>query len=170
MEKEKYYIYQVAANVSTDDFKKLGYDFLPEDLVGDDTVVYKPVILHKEHELVQSAIGLFNHPDWQKNMLDVQEVGDFLKSVGIEFETVYDENGVEKRSLIESEEFFEMACIWRLEVNFSDPELCLAFTTNELITQSLFVNADILERYCQGFLDELLEAKLIEKKEVEVDN
>ena len=168
MEKEKYYIYQVAANVSTDDFKKLGYEFLPEDLVGDDIVVFKPVILHKEHELVQSAIGLFNHEDWQKCMLNEQEIVDFLKSVGIEFETFSDENGVEKRLLVESDAFYEMACVWRIEVNFSDPEHCVAFTTNELITQSLFVNADILERYCQGFLDELLENKLVEKKEVDV--
>lgn len=164
---EKYYIYQVKEEITKEDFEKIGYEQLPEDIVGEDIVVYKPVVLHKEHELVLAAIELFNNEEWQKFMLDEQGVGEFLSSVGIEFETFSNEDGVEKRLLVESEAFYEMACIWRIEINFTDPEHCLAFTTNELITQNLYVNAELLERYCQGFLDELLDAKLIEKKEVD---
>lgn len=166
-EKEKFYIYQVVDGKTQDDFLNIGYEKLPEDLVGDDIVVYKPVILHKEHELVQAAIGLFNNEEWQKFMLDEQGVTEFLKNVGIEFETFVSEDGTEKRLLIESDAFYEMACIWRIEVNFTDPEHCVAFTTNELITQNLYVNASLLERYCQGFIDELLDENLIVKKEVD---
>ena len=164
---EKCYIYQAIEGVEIEDFEKIGYERLPENLTGEDVVVFKPVILHKEHELVLSAIQLFNSPEWQKFMLDEQDLVDFLKTLNIEFETFNDENGEEKRLLVENEAFYEMACLWRLEINFSDPERCLAFTTNELITQNLYVNSSLLERYCQGFIDELLENKLVEKKEVD---
>lgn len=141
-----------------------GFDYLPLEITTNE-IVCKVVRLSYESEMVQQLVEMYNSKKWQEKVLDELLLEDSFKEMGIIFEEFFDENGNEKKVVVENENFMEMVTIWRLEIDFSDSNL-LYFTTGDSSFPYAFYDKKILNEYCGDLIKELKEKGIIEETDV----
>lgn len=141
-----------------------GFDFLPLEITTD-SVVCKMVKLDYDSNIVQNVIAMYNSEKWQKEVLDDLLLEEEFKKIGIFFEKFYDEEGNEKREVVQNENFLEMITFWRVEINFSDCNL-LYFTTGDMSFPYAFYDKNVLDEYCSSLIDDLKKKGIIEETDV----
>lgn len=126
--------------------KEFGFEVLPPMIVPGHFIIYKPIKpLDKDDILVRSFIGAMNKPGFYK---EAQSNGyiKYLKSCGIDFEWVYDEEiGKRIRKVVINEKSYSALCQWLVEIDYSDKKPYL-YLTPAIQSSICFYNGSLIEK------------------------
>lgn len=156
-------IYVLKDEVDFEQLKNLGYKELTSEMSGVpymiDMVFYKEIIQKKNSVPVKFLIDMFNDPKWQSENLEA------IKQQGLEFETIYDENGNVKNVLVENRKTINKLKKWRIEIN---SERWIGFTIGDIYFFNVaFYSKKILDENCSNEIEKLKELNYITEVSVE---
>lgn len=155
--------YKIKKGINFKKFKtQYNFDRLPESISGNSKILFKIVKVDFDSDPSKLVLDILNDPKYLK-FLDAQGI---KLSDEFKYETIYDEDGKEKNSLIITDYVKEFCTTWRVEFEYCDR--ILEFTTGNMSFPYAFISKRILDKFCSEQIKDLIEDKIIE--EVEYSN
>lgn len=156
------YIYTVK-NADIDKIKELGFDLLPESLIGapnPDLIFFKVQPQPYDGECVKSLIDFYDK--MADKICSDSKMRKAHALIGIKFRR---KKG--KYVLQINDEVLEMFSLWRLELNLMDNEYNVYFTISDGNLPRFFDAEKVIEKYCdKNDIETLVLNNIIEKIEI----
>ena len=151
-------VYKLKHKVKVEDLSDLGYTQIPGEIVGNDIIVYKGIEIDMNSDLITALISIYNNEEWQKIFAYDEDSRQFYKDAcGIEFESVFDESGLEKICVVDDGTLREKLSrnAWRIECNMADKQIYVTAGIRDELPA--FYNKDILDKYVKEEIEKLFE-------------
>lgn len=155
-------VYKLKHKVKTEDLIEAGFQQIPQEVVGADVILYKGVAVDKDSDLVIALISIYNNEEWQKVFAYDEDSRQFYADAcGIEFESVFDESGLEKIVVVDDGNLRERLSknSWRLEINMAEKQFYITAGIRDELPA--FYNKDVLDKYVKEEIEALFELGFI---------